>query len=131
MTKPNDFILNSDYLSLAQTNKSTTEFTAYFPAEHFDPGYSFDRTRDFTVPYSPGAIDMFLMSVNNGPWYLASAMNLAQDSALPIVEVLVYRTNAITIQVRFHEANWHTGGEDIPAYTIKVRVSSFKPPNVF
>lgn len=127
MTKPNNFILNSDYLSLAQTNKA--EFTAYFPAEHFDPGYPFDRTQDFTVPYTPGAIDMYLISINGSDYMLGAMVTVQVNS--PALAFIVSRINSKTLRVRLHEANWRTGGYDMPAQTIKVKVVSFKPPNVF
>ena len=131
MTKPSEFILNSDYLSFAQTNKDTNIYTAYFPAVHYDPGYPYDRDRDFTVSSSPGAIDIFMISVNNSPWYLAGCINLEPDNWLFIKEVYAYRLNATTIRVKFHTFTSQTGGQDVPEYTIRLKVSSFKPPDVF
>ena len=128
MTKPNNFILNSDYLSLAQTD--TKEFTAYFAAETFGPGYAFDRTADFTVPYSQGSIDMVLISLNGGEYTLGAQMVASMGSPATLA-FLVSRISPNTIRVRLHEVNFREGGYSMPAQTLKVKVSSFKPPNVF
>lgn len=127
MTKPNDFILNSDYLALAQTNKS--EFTAIFPAESFQPGYPYDRTQDFTVPYSPGAIDLCMVSINGGDYVVGSSITLSMN--YPILIVTIMRVDSKTMRVNLHEFNSRTGGYDMPMQTVKVKVASFKPPNVF
>lgn len=127
MTKPNDFIFNSDYLALAQTDK--TEFTAYFAAETFSPGNAHDRTQDFTVPSSQGAIDMCLMSINNDDYLLAHRRVI---SAFPsLAQFTVYRTGPQTIRVRLHVFTSQTGGYSMPMQTVKVKVCSFKPPDVF
>lgn len=127
MTKPNDFILNTDYLSLAQTNKA--ELTAYFPAETFTPGYAHDRNQDFTVPSSPGAIDTFMISHNGGDFKLGGFLALSINTQ--VLSIIVYRLNANTIRVKLHEFTNKTGGYSMPAQTIKVKLVSFKPPNVF
>lgn len=127
MTKPNDFILNSDYLALAQTNKA--DFTAYFPAESFQPGQPYDRTQDFTVPYSQGAIDMFLISLNGSEYVLGAELVASVNS--PILVFFVSRINPNTIRIRLHEFNSRTGGYDMPMQTVKIKVASFAPPNVF
>lgn len=132
MTKPNDFILNSDYLALAQTNK--TKFTAYFPAASFTPGYPYEAHQDFTVPPSEGAIDMCLTSYNDGPYKLASvidASKLQGSQPLYFLTISIYRINAKTMRVNLHGFTNYTYGYNMPAQTIKVKVSSFNPPNVF
>lgn len=135
MTKPSDFILNSDYLSLAQTGSK--EITAYFPAETFPAGYQYTRTQDFTVEPSKGAIDMFLISLNGADYVLGASLI---DSLIGTdwqgqshdynLEFLVIRTNPTTIQVQLHEYNTSPNGYSMPTQTVKVKVSSFKAPNV-
>lgn len=127
MTKPNDFTLNTDYLALAQTDK--TEFTVYFPAETFSPGYAHDRTQDFRVPYSKGAIDMFLMSLNGGTYVLGAEIIASTTS--PSLIFYVSRINPQTIRVRLHEFTSQSGGYSMPMQTVKVKVCSFKPPDTF
>ena len=127
MTKPKDFIFNSDYLALAQTDKN--EFTAIFPAESFPGGYTYDRTQDFTVPYTPGAIDMFLLSLNGGDYTLGNAITI--ESHIYELYIFASRIDARTIRVRLHEFNSQTSGYNMPMQTVKVKLTSFAPPNLF
>ena len=128
--------MNSDYLSLAQT--SSDELLAVFPQEHFDAGYQNTRTRDFTVNTSKGAIDMFMISLNGSDYVLGASL---LDQSIGIdwqgqtcqnyLEFLAIRTAPSTIQVQLHEYSSQPGGYDMPMQTVKVKVSSFKPPNIF
>lgn len=127
MTKPSNFILNSDYLALAQTG--TTEFTAYFSAENFSGGQTYIRTRDFAVQSSQGAIDMVLISLNGGDYVLGSG--LTENAMQPAMNFFVRRTSPTNIQVQLRIYTSQASGYSMPAQTVKVKVSSFKPPNVF
>lgn len=126
MTKPNDFILNTDYLALAQV--STSEFTAVFPAETFAGGQANDRTRDFTLRATAGAIDRIMISHNGGAYTLGNSLTI---SIMPTVIIYVYRPDASTLRIRLHEYTSSSGGYSMPTQTIQVKVSSFRPPNVF
>lgn len=127
MTKPNDFILNSDYLALAQT--STSDLTAYFGAETFSPGQAYDRTQDFVVPEAPASVDMCLISLNDGNYTLGSHYVISSNQ--PILHITVYRLNATTLRVKLHEFNSQAGGYYMPTQKVKIKVASFKPPNIF
>ena len=126
MTKPSDFILNSDYLALAQTGSA--EGMAVFAAETFPAGTAYTRTADFTVPATPGAIDMFLVSRNGDDYTIGSSRTISMNS--PNLWISIYRLNATTIRVMLREFTNTTGGYSMPTQTIRVKVSSFKPPNV-
>lgn len=127
MTKPNEFILNSDYLALAQTG--TTEVTAYFSAETFSAGSTHIRTRDFTVASSQGAIDATLISLNGSDYILGS--HLTDNVMQPTMSFFVRRTSPTNIQVQLRVYTSRTGGYSMPLQTVKVKIASFKPPNVF
>ena len=127
MTKPSDFTLNSDYLSLTQTG--SVEGTVIFAAEHFDSGTMYTRTQDFKVPSQPGAVDMFLLSRNGSDYTLGSQIIVSMNA--PNFWIITYRLNADTIRVMLRVFLSQIGGYDMPMQTIKVKVSSFKPPNVF
>lgn len=127
MTKPSDFTLNSDYLSLTQTGSE--EGMVVFAAEHFDPGTMYTRTQDFKVSSQPGAVDMFLLSRNGGEYTLGSQIIVSLNT--PNFWIITYRLNANTIRVMLRVFLSQTGGFDMPMQTIRVKVSSFKPPNVF
>jgi hypothetical protein len=124
MTKPSDFKLNTDYLALAQV--SGAEYVAVFPSETFPGGQAYDRTRDFILPAVKGAIDRILISCNGGDYTIGSAVVFSSK-----LRVFVYRPDASTIRIRLHEYNVSSGGYAMPMQTIKIKVSSFKPPNVF
>ena len=127
MTKPNDFVFNSDYLPLAEVDKA--DFTAYFPAETFPAGQAYDRTQDFKVPYSPGSIDTFLLSLNGGNYNVGAIVIISVNKQL--LSIRVQRIDQETIRVRLHEFTQQPGGYSMPAQTLKVKVSSFRPPNAF
>ena len=126
MTKPSNFIMNSDYLSLAQ--KNTTETTIVFAQEHFEPG-SYDRTQDITVPAIAGAIDEIMISRNGGDYKLGNSLVVTPNS--PSLGFTIYRPNPSTLRIVLHTFNSQSGGYSMPTQTLKIRVSSFLPPNVF
>ena len=130
MTKPSDFIMNTDYLTLAQSGKYG--FTATFPSETFAPGNSYTRTRDFSVPSIKGALDRVLISQNGGNYVIGSYYLIPyDDNVLKSVSITVFRANSSTVRVRLFV---HVGGGEnfvMPAQTIKVKISCFQPPNVF
>ena len=72
--KPNDFILNSDYLSIAQTNKNT--FTVTVGAGSLVVNGSTQQDFDFTIQSQAGAIDRVLISKDSGDYLLGSYMEL-------------------------------------------------------
>ena len=122
MTKPSDFTLNSDYLSLAQT--SSSEGYVVFAAETFAPGNMHTRTQDFYVPAQPGAIDMFLIS-RNGDEYTLGSQRVINPTAVSFC-IVAYRLNATTIRVMLRVFTSQSGGYSMPMQEIKVKVSSFK-----
>ena len=127
--KPSDFIMNTDYLALAQSGKF--EFTATFPSETFAHGNSYSRERDFSVPSTKGAIDRVLISQNGGNYVIGNYYLIPYNSITDTVSITVFRVNANTLRVRLYA---HVGGSSdfvMPAQTIKVKISCFQPPNVF
>lgn len=124
MTKPSDFILNSDYLSLAQTG--STEFTAYFAQATLPAGQPYTQYQDFSAKGDAGGIDMYLVSLNGsdyaiGPEYVSSVVN-------PFLSVIAFRISPTKIRVQLH--GYSSSGYNMPMQTVKLKVSSFKAPNV-
>lgn len=126
MTKASDFIMNTDFLALAQTG--TAEFTAYFPSGTFTPGQPYEQTQDFSLKATNGAIDRILISRNGGAYTVGNSLTISTNPALSI---FVFRPNASTLRIRLYGYTASSSGYTMPAQTIKVKVSSFKPPNVF
>ena len=126
MTKPNDFILNTDYLALAQTSKE--EFMAVFPSETFSGGQAHDRTVDFNIKATQGAIDRVLISRNNSDFVVGSKLFVSNS---PTLWFSVYRTDPSTVRVRLHVYTASASGYTMPTQTLKIKVVSFRPPNLF
>lgn len=132
MTKPSDFIENTDYLALAQI--STKELTAVFGPATYDGDYTWHtRTADFTVTSVKGALDRVLISINGGDYYVARQVVVPlepiQQQTTNRYVVQVVRTDPATIRVLLGGYGHSTF--TIPTLTIKVKVSSFMPPNTF
>lgn len=128
MTKPSDFFMNTDYLPLAETAKN--EFTAYFGPETLSGEIT--RTADFNVKPTKGAIDRMLISRNGGPYRVGDSVwaQLESGQNTANISFWVYRPNASTIRVRYR-AYTSSPSFSVPAQTIKVKIASFEPPNVF
>lgn len=127
MTKPSDFIMNSDYLSLAQT--SSDELTAYFPQATVQAGQPYTTYQDFQVKATTGAVDMFLVSINGSNY--AIGPEYALSSTAPFLSIIAFRNTPSTIRVQVHAFTSQSGGYVMPTLTVKLKISSFKPPNVF
>ena len=125
MTKPKDFILNTDFLALAQAG--TAEFVAVFVPETFGSGGSYVRTQDFPIETKPGAIDRIMVSCNDDNYTVGNSRVI--QSTPQSLEVYVYRPNDSTIRVSLHV--YTSSDYTMPQQTIKIKVASFRPPNVF
>ena len=124
--KPNDFILNTDYLSLAQTDKRT--LSVFFAPETFSGGTAHNRTQDYTIPRTQGAIDRILISHNGGSFKVGD--RLVISTAPNLAYINVYRTNPSTIRVRRHVYTSQSS-YSLPTQNIQIKLASFKPPNVY
>lgn len=127
--KVSNFIANSDFLSLAQ--KNNTEFTMTFPQETFaGPTRSYDRYLDFNIPAIQGAIDEVMISYNGAEYTLGASIwtGTVNPAGLGIV---VSRISPNTVRVNLHISVYNVNSYNMPTQTLKVRISSYLPPNVF
>lgn len=134
MTKPSDFILNSDFLSIAQISSNT--LTANFSGGTLSGGDYIERTVDFSVAAQNGAIDNIMLSKDGGNYQVGNWQRLEiapNDSEFKRIVgfISVYRINASTLRAQMVLENVSPNALDYPAMTYKIKVSSFKPPNVF
>lgn len=127
MTKPSDFIMNTDYLALAQY--AQTEITAVFPSEYFSAG-DYTREQDFTIPATNGAIDRVLISENNGDYYVGSIIAHQNQNENYFYAFSIFRPTKNTIRVRLYVYTSGYDGFTMPTTTIKAKISSFKAPNI-
>lgn len=127
MTKPSDFVFNTDYLPIAQDGQSKS-YTAYFTSETFQAGQTYDRYVDFTTTPVKGAIDRIMISHNGSNYTVGN--NLTVDVSPTALSFSVYRTSPSNIRVRMH-VFYQNAAYTQPSQTIAIKVSSFQPPNVF
>jgi hypothetical protein len=128
MTKPSDFILNTDYLTIAQTGHS--EYTITFPPGTLQPGETYSNSIELDVPAVNGAIDRILIKLNDEPYfYLGNYIELSLgeygDGAIYInrlspekIQITQFLTNHSEYIISY-ESNQYT-----------IKITTFKPPNV-
>lgn len=132
--RPSDFILNSDYLSIAQVDSKTYDVTVGAGSLVFQ-GVT-EQNFDFNTTAQAGAVDRILISKDGGSYRLGSYMTLIpvweSDFSNNVVGFLnVYRTSRTNIRAKLVLENYSTGTSTYPSMTFKIKVSSFRPPNVF
>ena len=133
MTKPSDFILNSDYLSIAQISKNSFNIT--IGAGSLVVNGNTQQNFDFPIKLQPGAIDRIMISKDYGDYLLGSYMELIptweQDYSNNVRGYLrVFRTSSSTIRAQLSLDNYGQGTSTYPMMTFTIKVSSFCPPNV-
>lgn len=142
MTKPSDFILNSDYLTIAQAS-TTKPYTVYFPPQTFPHSGqiidSFHIDREIPSVAVPGAVDRVAIEYN-GTRYVADRIDKSPD---PIYGdeleydqfwvLTVYRKDKNTLVARcnFMPPTRTTTIPTSPSLTFTISATSFRPPNVF
>ena len=132
--KPSDFILNSDYLSIAQTSSNTYNVTVGAGSLTLN-GHSVQNF-DFNTKAQTGTIDRILISKDGGSFRVGSSLTFyptwSGDYSNNVRgDVFVYRTDKTNIRVQVILQNYGTGTSTYPNMTFAVKVSSFRPPNVF
>lgn len=134
MTRPSDFTLNSDYLTIAQTDK--TEQTINVEAGSVASLISL--TQDFIFKAEPGSISRFMIRANNGNYSVGNdlTIKLAWDNSNKVIgKVRVYRINAdicrFSLDYQNFNSNPSTNPSNYPAMTYTIKIASFKSPNLF
>lgn len=129
MTKPKNFIFNSDYLALAQARKNSLEFN--IDSKSMIAYSSSIDGKNAHVPPEPGAIDRFYLSTDGDKWTASSHLRKIFDNNTDLmILIIVNRTNKDRIRIRLEYTNQTSNNYTFPAFTLYVRVDSFKPPNV-
>lgn len=129
MTKPSDFIMNTDYLSLAQ-NK-TEEITVTFPQITVGVSEPISQTIDVSSTAQSGTIDRMLISVNGDDYTVGCSRNYVDpDRRNANYDIWAFRTSQNNIRVRMNGWSGMQGSWTIPAQTVKIKIASFAPPNI-
>lgn len=126
--KPNEFKMNTDYLSIAQTNKQ--EVTCVIPGGTVRGGGQVLQDYDFNIKPTPGSIDQIFISKDGGDYMVGHMFATRINPAY--MEVIVNRTSASNLRVELMVSNFISSSSvSYPTMTLKVKIISFKPPNVF
>ena len=141
MTKPSNFIQNSDYATLKNDGNNTVSFT--IPGSIAIPSsgtYSYSATYDVIVGSNGAVTKTFInSSVDSTKWFFTPQLQIVAtgvDSVAGVVDydyfVYITRVNATTSRMNVLIPNdGGTGGTlttETTARTITVKVSSFLPP---
>lgn len=134
MTKPNDFIMNSDYLSIAQIGSNT--FDIIVPSGTLVVNGYTEQNFDFAVTPINGAIDRVYINKDGAGYLLGSYMNLTpvySDNGNTYITgaLRVFRTAPDNIRAQLVLQNYGQSTTSYPAMNFTIKVSSFRPPNVF
>ena len=132
MMKPSNFILNSDYLSIAQT--STNEYTVYVGGGTLQINQYTRQNFDFNTTSQKGTIDRILIKKDGQNYLVGSYMDIypSWSGDNNVAGYLhVFRTSATNIRAELVLDNMSAGAATYPSMTFKIKVSSFRPPNVF
>lgn len=126
--KPNDFIMNSDYLSIAQV--SSNSYTVSIAAGSLTGNAYTEQDFDFAIRTQKGASDRIMINKDGGRYYLGSYRQI--EPATDVYGFIqAYRTEANKLHVKVVLENYSDTTSAYPAMTFKLKVSSFRPPNVF
>ena len=126
--KPNDFSMNTDYLSITQTGKYT--FTVVVPGGTVPAGGQTVQHYDFAIPAQKGAIDQMMIKRDNGNYNLGHMLSIYENGN-PIGSIWAERTVSSNMQAEVSIDNlFSSTALTYPTMTFTIKVSSFKPPNV-
>lgn len=143
MTKPSDFIFNSDYLALAETSRES--FYVSVPSmgytqtsDNYDD-VTFWHTDLTTKEAEKSSIDEYYVKINNQYTFFGDTFSSLSvfpgppgvfDDAHWFMEI--NRINKNTLRVSFvFVPEWYSQGQTTSPVTLNISVCSFKPPNVF
>lgn len=128
MTKPNEFTMNTDYLTIARTGRQT--FNYYTVSETVAAGGQVVRSQDFTIAAQKGAIDSIQIKKDSEPYMLGR--NLSENVGTGAWVLDAQRTSSNTFHVEIAYNNlMGSSSLTFPAMSFTIKVTTFKPPNVF
>lgn len=134
MTRPSDFLMNSDYLSIAQTDK--TEYTITIGSGSVSTTDS--MTQDFVFKSESGAISRFMIRSGTNDFSIGNELTvkLAWDANNKVIGLVrVYRIdNSIcrfSLDYQNLNADPSSNPSNYPEMSYTIKIVSFKSPNTF
>lgn len=125
---PDDFIMSSDYLSIAQVGSNTYNVSVNGGTLEGNNGYT-EQVFNFTTKAQQGSVDRILISKDGDPYELASRLQLNPNGQI-FGFLQVYRTSKTNLRAQLVLENYGPSSETYPAMAFKIKISSFKSPNV-
>ena len=127
--KPNDFTMNTDFLSIAQTGRH--KFTVVVPGGTVPAGGQVDTSYDLSIPSQKGAIDQMLIRQDSGNYLVGHAYSIYKNSDA-IGTLRADRTTPSNLHVSVQINNLFSSSSlTYPTMTFTIKVNTFLPPNVF
>lgn len=141
MSRPNRFILNSDYMSFAQAG--TYEVNVVMPAGR-TVGTVGNQSKDFNVPAPKGAVPRYLVSYETTVYNMETqkletkVITLPTQGMLriwsgamgyPLWDIIISRKDASTLNV-FGIVQTLDPDSNYDSITLKIRISYMYPPNI-
>lgn len=122
---PHDYRKNTDWLTMAETNKGSTSIT--IPNGTVSQGQTYLREFDFSANAVPGAIDRIQISIADTSQIGAYGRIILGDAEGGLS---VYRKSAATLTLRVELNARSSSGSSWPQTSVEIAFSSFRPPNV-
>ena len=122
--KASDFIMNTDYLTIAQVRKNT--FSLVLPPGQVPAGGQVRKTWDFAIQAENGALDQTMIKLDSNDFKIGNSLSHGYGT------IDVGRTTATNFRAEVTINNLFSSTVlNYPTMTFTIRVVTFKPPNVF
>jgi len=129
--KPNDFILNSDYLSLSTA--TTFEQTITFSGGSIPAGYTptpyVIQTINITAPKVDQAEFQYTISPDGQKWYPAGTFEFEYNSTIT-GQISVFRTGSTTVQAYLVAYEDNFDGGSFPAKQFWIKEAAIIAPDM-
>ena len=127
MTKPSDFKINTDYLSLAQVGTAT--YTVNITADTLAAGADTVQTSDFSTTSQNGLFDRVAIKKDSDDYLYGAKIHLEPATDLEGY-LQVFRTSATNLRAEFVLENTGASSASYPAMSFTIKIVSFKLPNM-
>lgn len=128
MTKPRNFILNSDFLSIAQYDRG--EFTYSIPTHTIVAMGYVHSEATFTVSTKDGVIPRIMIKRGSDPYRLGSYLQYVEAGGTVPCALTAYFSAKNTLKVIFDAMNYSSDQQTTSAVTFTIKVCCFRPPNM-
>ena len=132
--KPNDFILNSDYLTLANVENRTYTATISGAVIPSSGGYALD----YTFPCKAAGQTITRACMHHSTWNNTSIWGVGtsgsttwKNSSNKTIDEAFILTNPTDSTIKLSVYLRGDAGAIVPSHTITIKVFRFKVPNVF